>query len=319
MRLVLLLFALSITFPVFSQKSMEQLSTDEEVLTFVRNMALRHHLYWNALSYDQLALHRQRGYSPEDLSFGETISSTRWLLHDFNGDGKKDLIFNGRLTRLENAVVAFISTGDTLMHKMVSSHFDIFPHSIALLGKNGLPLLEYGRIRNMIDKNWRESYVMDTLIFKFDDFIEYQPATDATLKFDSLTYRATSPWTGDRTPFIRIYANGQFQYTMPRFVKEENHTFIVQDTFTSTLTPAQVEELQQLLRAVTFYSLADNYKLENVYDMATARTTVYFNNGTSKGIRDYGMEGTLGLRLLYRRIKQLKDQARWELAGTVRQ
>ncbi|WP_157986513.1 hypothetical protein [Chitinophaga alhagiae] len=316
MRHLLLLCFLCSTLPAFSQTDMAKLSTDEEVLVYVKDIALRQRLYWNNIDFDQLAVFKERGYLPEDLAFGETVSRTKWLLHDFNGDGKKDLLFNGRLMRFQNAVVAFISTGDTLTHTLVSGAFSIFPHSIAIVEKDGRQLLEYGQIENNPGRSWRESYMKDTLAFQLGDFMEYRPMADHALKFDAVTYHSSSSWTGNRTPFIRIYADGRFQYTMLRIVKEKDQAVMVQDAFSAHLTTAQVEELQQVLRAAAFHTLADQYSLKNVYDLATAHTTVYFNNGGSKSITDYGMEGTYGLRMLYKRILALKAAVKWELVST---
>lgn len=316
--MLLLLAALTAGTHTHSQSPVSKLNTDEAVDAFITSYSKQHNLRWTKVESDRLAPFLKGGH-PDDIAFGRAITRKKWVKHDFNRDGKTDLVFSGRFAcSLACNVVAFITSADTLQHIFLTRQSFSYPHSISLVKKNGEEYLVFGEIlHDRSGKRWRERYVKDTLTFQFGGFMEYRPVQNTMVKFDSLLFRQRSPWATVMVPDISVYADGRFKYRQRRFVKGYlNKGHLIYETFSATLTPLQLDTLQSLVQQVGFNSMPDHYEFPDMTDLLTANTYVYFNNGITKSVSDYGMQGTFGLQLLYRHINGLKRQAKWTLIKT---
>ncbi len=59
--------------------------------------------------------------------------------------------------------------------------------------------------------------------------------------------------------------------------------------------------------------LESNYEIPNIYDLTTASTIFYLKDKTVKKVKDYGMSGTYGLRLLYSILYKMTLEDGWTL------
>jgi hypothetical protein len=85
----------------------------------------------------------------------------------------------------------------------------------------------------------------------------------------------------------------------------------VSGTFSAVIAPAELEQLRALLSYLAFPNLRDRYDVEWTDDQ-TATLTIIYDGGKVKRIRDYGMIGTHGLAMLYRRLGDLRLTQRWK-------
>jgi hypothetical protein len=322
MKKIFFLFAVVLPLQVFSQTRIDQLKSDSAVIRFVKNYSDEHRLRFDEVDFEQRSLFLQKDLSQEDLLFMDSLLGVKWIVHDFNNDKKKDLIFNGRIGKHQAVIIAFISDADSVKHVQLGHIYgNHYPQSISLYNNE---YLISGHIPNDgFDKSWNARLKNDTLTWRFGGFIEYQPAKEKS-SFDSLSYTSRSPWMGITPRLINIYRDGSARYTGTHFRTDifngKKTNVQVAETFTKNINKAQLKELQQLISWIGFARLKDNYSLPNIFDLSTAYTMIYLKGGPAKKIEDYGMEGSYGLRLLYSKLFQLTTEKNWFLlrARTIR-
>jgi len=81
----------------FAQPSIESLKTDPDIENFVTEFGKAEGMGWTKVSLSQHDLSsEERPYSTKLRNLASLVNK-RWIITDFNNDGRKDLVFNGEI------------------------------------------------------------------------------------------------------------------------------------------------------------------------------------------------------------------------------
>jgi hypothetical protein len=136
--------------------------------------------------------------------------------------------------------------------------------------------------------------LVDTLIYKFGNLIEFN-TNPAQYNISSIQFKVV-PCNDfqDCSPFsFVIDKNGLLKYRS----REEN--------FTAKINTEKFLQLTELLNYLNIKRLDTNYQLFSTH-MESCCLKLKFSDGSTKVINDYGMAGTLGLKMLYQYFFNLR-------------
>lgn len=149
---------------------------------------------------------------------------------------------------------------------------------------------------------YRESRRVDTLVYRFNEFIEYN-ARPSSHKLKSISL-ATTTCLGTCPEYnLTINSDRSADYNAGYHTGKSGH-------FTVVITDTDFNQIMQLTDYINVQSLDVNYAVD-VTDHPTAYLKVIFENGQEKSIQDYGMSGTRGLCVLYRFMDALRNSQKW--------
>lgn len=94
------------------------------------------------------------------------------------------------------------------------------------------------------------------------------------------------------------------EFSMPR-----------EGTFKGTIKEEDYRKLVEMLNALKPETLKDKYGSRNITDLPTSYLRLYFKDGSSKVVEDYGKQGTPDLEKLYRYFEDLRHNQTWEKVG----
>ncbi|MFP9116666.1 DUF6438 domain-containing protein [Flavobacterium sp. RNTU_13] len=166
---------------------------------------------------------------------------------------------------------------------------------------------------NAFLKESRRPETKSKLTYKFGNFIEYNPAPKE-YDIEKIEY-TTTPCNGECPLFsIIIHENGdaifaanKYNYTLP-WQKGK----LISGTFKTTIKDENLEELITILNYTDFPNLKDNYNVPWTCDRSGVLKVTY-NDGQTKTIDDYGVQGTYGLRKLHSLFHELRTNQNWKL------
>ena len=158
------------------------------------------------------------------------------------------------------------------------------------------------------------------LIFKFGDFIEFNPHPK-TYQIEKIEYQ-TTPCFGTCPVFLieinkdktglfkaskynsetKIYPFEIPGRAAPKEIKGVFRTVVREDSYSNII---------ELLNYIDFPNLKDNYSVDWTDDQSCTLTITY-NNGQKKKITDYGLLGTYGLDRLYQLFFELRFNQKWK-------
>lgn len=217
---------------------------------------------------------------------------------DLDNNGLTDLVINGKYL----FAITDNGNGHYETHFIDRGAFMNCRYTLKnIIYKNKTPLLV---IKKVNEFNFEEdsNIKMDTLVFKFNDFYEYNPTSD-NLKVEEINF-STSGCFGTCPIFqLNIKADRTAKYDAQRFNSDTGKFKTIIDT-------ASYSNLLQAINYIELTSLKDNYEV-NWTDDQTATLEIKFNNGQTKKISDYGMIGTFGLEGLYNQLFDLRKTQKW--------
>lgn len=291
----------------FCQIRIDEIKNDSDVIQFIQNYSDKHNLGWKNMGLDISQAYPKKYFNKNQIEFTDSVTKTKWIKCDFNGDGRNDLIYNGRIYFSQMAVLAFISEdADSIsLHYLGNVLSGSRPSSISHLKDGDNELLEIGIFgkRNM-PEDYIKSYEKDILIYKYGGFVEYNKRKFKKIEFDSIVYRISSPWgIFDSPTKLWLYRNGTIK--LYQEYNQVNHSLVfVKNTYVSKISKNEVDEIASLLGYINFYNLKRDYSLYMVSDQATVKLEIFFY-GNEMEINDYGMCGTFGLSLLYSKLGEI--------------
>ncbi|GGB84808.1 hypothetical protein GCM10007424_26070 [Flavobacterium suaedae] len=154
--------------------------------------------------------------------------------------------------------------------------------------------------------------VKSELIFKFSDFVEYNPLPKA-YSIEKIEYNTEGCFGQCPIFSMEINKNGtsvfiakEYNYTKP-WQKGE----LLEGVYSATIKKENLSELTEVLNYIDFPSLQDHYNVIWTDDQ-TAVLKVTYNNGKVKTIKDYGLQGTYGMRKLHEMFFNLRTNQNWE-------
>ena len=240
----------------------------------------------------QLAAHEKRRYRSD--SFYKV---------DIDNNGRTDLVLDGEQVYIVmdmgnkyvlNTIVGYVYNPAYSFKEAIR----LPDHSKALLFRNDR-WEKYGRNVKTISR-------IDTIVYKFNSFIEYRehPAYANIKKIDY--YEQPSSESDGSSFNMEININGNAIYEQHSGGIDQNNIFF------GFFDSIQLGELWNLLRYMDVRLLNNSYSI-SVTDQATALIAIYFDDGSVKKISDYGFCGTIGLSSLYNKIFELKKSKIWQL------
>ncbi|MEN8121444.1 MAG: DUF6438 domain-containing protein [Bacteroidota bacterium] len=85
----------------------------------------------------------------------------------------------------------------------------------------------------------------------------------------------------------------------------------IKGKYNAIIKDKDYDEIVKLLNDINFPNLNDNYAVA-AKDYPTCFLTITYNNGKVKKIRDYGLNGTSGLKKLYNLMFELRFNQEWK-------
>jgi hypothetical protein len=292
---------LVMTNQLFANK-VDSLQTDKDVAGFLKWV----NADFKNPKYDSIEL-RSTETLRKDLScdgIADQWQIKNWEKTDFNGDGLTDLLVT--LFWYDYGVYALIDKGNNKFG-MITLSYNVYEKcELAKPVKinDQQLLLFYGKKRNgPIAPASKSPSLIDTLIYKYGDFTEFN-RKPATYKIDSIEFRTVYCLGSCPVFSIRMDKNGNAVYTAETYNPK-------QGKFSGVIKKNNLDEITDLINYLDLTKLQDYYSV-SWKDDQTCWIRIRFADGTVKEIRDYGMRGTFGLRLLYNKFFELRSNQEWK-------
>lgn len=267
----------------------DSLKTDNDVVSFLKNIEEN----FRSDKYEAIQLKTTETIR-QDLNCDGIASQWQiknWEKADFNHDGLTDLVI--LLYWYDYGVYVVMDNGNNKF-KLHTLSYNIYEK--CELAKpvtvNGEQLLLF-YLKNKID----------TLVYKYMGFVELN-IHPSNYNIDSVEFR-----TG--------YCFGSCPVFKIRIGKDRNATYEAgtynpkQGKFSATLEYDKSQVIFDLINYLSIKNLNDNYEVSWTDDQ-TAWLRIRFVDGSVKEIRDYGLKGTFGLRLLYSIFLDLRNTQDWK-------
>lgn len=149
------------------------------------------------------------------------------------------------------------------------------------------------------------------LIYHSGAFVEYNSDVKAHL-ISKIEYQ-TFPCFGTCPIFnLVIEMNGKGLLDAQEY--NTNHNSIeaeLEGKYNSIIRPSRYKEITELLNYIDFTNLLDNYAVR-VTDLPGCRLKITYDNGKTKEIHDYGLQGTYGLKRVYSLLSELRFNQVWK-------
>lgn len=244
----------------------------------------------------------------ERFRIDTVISGAKWAKVDLNKDAIEDLIISGVTNKPEQRVyetnyrlLVYLSKGDG-SYKQIDltprflEQFPIYFNLINLQGQNSIEL-----VRVVNNDDWVSCQIIrDTLVYKFDHFLEYNSNVHASA-FKKLTYYTTSNWVTYQPDFFEVDDRRNVYYkkgAWPDSASRESHFKMSRSDFLY---------LKNLLGYVDPAKLRNKYS-KPVFDVGNSNLIIKYTDNQEKHIDDYGHWGTYGLRAIYEWIYAYRNQ-----------
>ena len=143
---------------------------------------------------------------------------------------------------------------------------------------------------------------IDSLIYKFDYFIEYNPIIN-NINFDELVFKAVGCYGS--CPIFDITLKADRRATFIAIAYNDKT-----GTFKSKIDKATFLQILETINYLNIQSLKEGYRV-GWSDDRTVTLEIKYNNGQVKKITDYGASGTWGLQNLYNQLYTLRNSQKW--------
>ncbi len=261
----------------------DDLKTVEEVNKFLRK---------NILARES------KGFLKKSKTDNEQFGKNKFHKIDLDQNGLTDLVIDSDFT----FAVVDKGSGKYGFHPIDKGFVNEQKYTLTNIeNKNDLPLLI---LRRYDQKSGRVAgnETKKTLIFKFDEFIEFNPNPD-NLKIEEIKISALGCLGNcqvyqmtilpDKTAILNAFKNlkkkGQFKTT----IDEDNY-----------------EKIIQTINYIGITKLVDNYISEKM-DLPVINLEIKYNDGKVKRLSSYEMDNHFGLENLFTRLYALPENQNW--------
>ncbi len=183
----------------------------------------------------------------------------------------------------------------------------VFPKVIE---KDGIAAIDLYHENYDWDNKSKNQLVKSTLVYKYDDFIEYNPKVIRhTIKKIEFT---TSGCFGTCPVFnLVINQNRSAKFVAEMYNRPYRDASEIKGTFSAEINEKEFNEIEDLLNYIDFPNLKGGYAVHWTDDQ-TSTLKITYDNGLTKAIHDYGMIGTYGLDRLYKMLSSLRFSQNWK-------
>lgn len=249
---------------------------------------------------------------------------------DFDGNGYTDLLAIGdnqdciqvdlkdTLSEIscgyDPIVIMNFPKNKSLIYPLANNFKDILPKVLHFNGGDFLKLYQteyHGILEKYINLN-KKSDLEKKLTYKFNGFIEYNPSPKHH-KIEKIDY-LTSMCYGTCPIFnLTLARNSNFEFFAERFNFTEDREWKKEPEgyFKSSFSKNDFDELCAILNYNDFSNLNDYYTVSWTDDQ-TSILIITYDGGKTKMIRDYGLQGTFGLQLVYKKLFDLRTKLKWQ-------
>jgi hypothetical protein len=229
---------------------------------------------------------------------------TNWQKIDINNDGLTDLIFISHFYGYtQNVIIDKGKNEFKIIRNIIKFDECEYIKPIKVQDKNEL------RIRKVnlpfdFDDDIEKYIKIDTLTYKFDSFIELNDKVIIDNKIKSVEIK-TDYCFGTCPVFkLIIDKNGLAEFDGIGFTKFNGKSI-------KQLDLKCVGEIFDLLNYIEIKKLNDYYEV-NYTDASTATLDIFYEDGSIKKIKDYGLSGTYGLSALYSKLTKIGTETEWK-------
>lgn len=212
---------------------------------------------------------------------------------DIDNNGLTDLIIYGYRDLL---VVLDNGKGNYIFRYIDNGTFSLNTATLLSIDTTSTPR------KIIIQQRENSEKKVDTLIFKFNNFIEYNVNPTNNLIFDKVTIKTNQCF--GTCPIFEMTINKDRTATY-KAIKYNDET----GEFKATIPIKEFTELIELLNYLQLDKLHNDYAV-NWTDDQTVTTEIKYNN-KSKTITDYGKIGTFGLSMLYSKFFNWRKVIEW--------
>jgi hypothetical protein len=300
---LIILFAIR----AYSQVRVEDIATDDDEIKFIQHSGKQNRIKWTEINFNEQESIFLK-YSKEQAAFVDSMSKQRWVIADFNLDGRKDLVASFSI-RKNYDVYAFVSLDDTAYNLIYlgNQYSEFFPTGVYLMQSEKEVLLNLKTHKSGgSGDDVKNLYRSDTLVYKFSSFINWKSHYESKIEFDSIFFTLTPVWShGVNIPVTKLYHDGTVKLYQETFVdtlflkKWENGIKIC------GTSQENVNKIAEVLALIDYFKLNPKYDVPGVSDQ-TKYITVVYRGREKKEVYDYGGLNTYGLRLLYKEMSRLK-------------
>ena len=291
---------------IFGNK-IDKLNTTKEVIEFVKTV---HPEYG-------IVRHKDFKYGIFDIESIDSIYNQlkckgifkideikNWQKIDVNNDGLTDLIFISHFYGYtQNVIIDEGNNGFKLIRNIINFDECEYIKPIKVQDKNEL------RIRKVnlpfdFDDNIEKYTKIDTLTYKYGSFIELNDKVIIDNKIKNIEFK--TDYCFGTCPVFKLTIN---KNSLAEFDGIESTKF--KGKSIKQLNQKSVDEIFNMLNYIKVTKLNDYYEV-NYTDAQTVTLDIFFENGTVKKIKDYGLSGTYGLTALYSKLTKLGTETEWK-------
>lgn len=267
----------------------DKLKTDSDVIEFLKSI----NADFRSEQYNEIEL-RPTETLRRDLNcdgLADQWEVNNWEKADFNGDGLTDL----------SVILYWYDYGVYVIMDDGNDDFKLLPLSYNVHEKCNLskPIISRGQQLLLFS----EKKQIDTLAYKYYGFVELN-RHPAHYDIDSIEFRTGACYGNCPVFTIKIGRDRNAVYEAGMYNPKQGR-------FSSALEYDKSEAIFDLINYIDIKKLNDTYNVSWTDDQ-TCWLTVKFADGTTKVIRDYGLKGTFGLRMLYSIFLDLRVNQEWK-------
>jgi hypothetical protein len=267
----------------------DSLKTDQDVVEFLKTLEEN----FRSDKYQAIQL-RSTETIRQDLNcdgIADKWQVKNWEKTDFNRDGLMDLVI--MLYWYDYGVYVVMDNGNNKF-KLHTLSYNIFEKCELAkpVAINGEQFLLFS-----------EKKAIDTLTYKNIGFVELN-RHPSNYNIDSVEFRTGYCYGSCPVFSIKFDKDGHAEYDAGTYNPKEGKFF-------ATLQKDKLETILGLINYLSIRNLKDNYNVSWTDDQ-TAWLRIRFADGTIKEIKDYGLKGTFGLRLIYSIFFDLRSNQDWK-------
>jgi hypothetical protein len=228
---------------------------------------------------------------------GDSLHCNAWFKTDFDNNNFTDLLVIG--TWDNHAVFCILDSGN--------NRFAINRLTRKIFQNCTFPVLKTIGTDNVIlyysfDESKGDSLKVDTLIYRFGDFVEYHSSAK-DYQIQEIEFTANG-CLGECPQFkLIIQANRNAEYSAIKFNKRYGE-------FKSVIDEKDYAQLIDLLNYINFSSLENIYRV-SWKDDQSAVLKITYDDGKVKMIYDDGLHGTFGLERVYKILFAFRNNQEW--------
>jgi Domain of unknown function (DUF6438) len=267
----------------------DSLQTDKDVVAFLKSIEEN----FRSDKYEAIQL-KTTETMRQDLNcdgIADKWQVKNWEKTDFNHDGLTDLVI--MLYWYDYGVYVVMDNGNNKfkLHTLSYNIYEKCELAKPVMGNGEQHLL------------FSEKKKVDTLVYKYMGFVELN--------------RHPSNYNIDSVEFRTGYCYGSCPVFSIKIGKDRNAVYEAgtynpkQGKFSATLEYDKSQAILDLINYLSVKTLNDNYNVSWTDDQ-TCWLRIRFADGTVKEIKDYGLKGTFGLRLIYSIFFDLRSNQDWK-------